>query len=166
LASHPNYLGTPEVVSALVCDIINDAIKRHARAVAPSDYYAVQKRVLAAFTTDDTYPKIPGWHTERGLGKAIVEFFNMDPVWFAGDSYAGLVDEGIAAVAVHVHEMLTAFAKSTTAQSKTEFRRQLGDASRAAADCSLGKTAKIRCQNQKQDDTGVSRSVWDEGESG
>lgn len=128
LASQPNYLGSPEVVHQLLQQLLSVTIEYHADRVPYAEYDKSVDAVALAFSKDDSgYTKMPGWHTEQGLGKLVIVCFNLDPQYFEGDNLGYILQEGFAFVGTKIRELLKGYQADPKAQWDPDALRQLND---------------------------------------
>lgn len=125
LAATPKDLGSPVVISAIVCEIIE-----HSRA----DFYGeTTKEPINLFignlcdniTCGYGYKKIQDWHNCDGLGSALVKYFNIRPeelftrrmrmYWFLA----------LWAIVYKTKELLTAFKADPIAKWEEQFQPQI-----------------------------------------
>lgn len=117
LASQPNYLGSPQVVSELVSRLLDVVINKRRGGASYQDQVNVIGEITNALTGDDSgYTRIPGWHTAEGLGQAIVRYFKMDPDYYSGETFPCLVYEGMHAVVLQIDKLLDGFQKDPKAE--------------------------------------------------
>lgn len=106
LASQPNYLGNIQVV----LDLVQQFLQVHANAWAGDASYSDKLKAnqyLTRVMTEDGlgYTRMPGWHIEAGLGRALVRYFELDNAYCEGENLAFLVSEGLVAVSLAVHSL-------------------------------------------------------------
>lgn len=99
LAAQPNYLGNPQVLSALFEPYFQLLIASWQGAASYADKLALNQKITRALCEDGTgYRRLPGWHNDTGLGRNIIQFLGLDPDYCAGESLSMIVSEGLAAV--------------------------------------------------------------------
>lgn len=103
LASQPNYLGNPETVA----DLVEAYFKAHVPGATGTSDWSTRQAALGHLTRvmceDGTgYTRMPGWHTETGLGQNLIAAFNLDRDYCAGESLAFIVSEALAALSMAI----------------------------------------------------------------
>lgn len=113
LAMQPKYLGSPEVVSALVKEVFDVAIRAIAEEATEDDFVEAVGKVIAAFTDDDAgYTRMPGWHSAEQMGGYVKKYLiGRDQ----GDCLAEILGHGMTALIAKLQEMLGGFLKDPAA---------------------------------------------------
>jgi ADP-ribose pyrophosphatase YjhB (NUDIX family) len=110
LASKPNYLGSPEVVSSLLGEVFDVAVQAIKDEATPEDLQTVAAKVIAAFTDDAAgYTRMPGWHSAEQLGTYVKKYLVGAQDISSGETLATIFDAGLGAVLAKLDEMLIAF---------------------------------------------------------
>lgn len=113
LAMQPKYLGSPEVVTALVKEVFDVAIRAIADEATEDDFVEAVGKVIAAFTDDDAgYTRMPGWHSAEQMGNYVKKYLTGSD---QGESLAEIVGNGMAALLGKLLEMLGDFLKDSAA---------------------------------------------------
>lgn len=114
LATQPNYLGSPEVVTALVKELFDVAVRALADEATQDDIAGTVAKVIAAFTDDDAgYTRMPGWHSAEQMGGYIKKYLSGTD---DGKSLAQILGNGMTAVISKLQEMLGGFVKDPGAE--------------------------------------------------
>jgi hypothetical protein len=139
LASKPNYLGNPEVVSKAVGEYISAVINELAKRISYGECDKQNTKVSRIFSGEDPiFTLIPGWHTADMLGKTIVRYFGMDAAYFEGECLIGIVSEGLAAVSLKIRELLDAFQADNAAEWERDAVPQLAELHRFVTSVMMG----------------------------
>lgn len=139
LASKPNYLGAPEVVSKAVGEYISAVINMLAKRISYGECDKQNTKVSRIFSGEDPdFTIMPGWHTADMLGKTIVRYFDMDAAYFEGECLIGIVSEGLAAVSLKIREFLDAFQGDNAAEWERDAVPQLTELHRFLASVMMG----------------------------
>lgn len=110
LASKPNYLGSPEVVSALLGEVFEVAVRVIKGEATPEDQQSVAAKVIAAFTDDEAgYTRMPGWHSAEQLGTYVKKYLVGVQGVSGGETLAAILEAGFGALLAKLDEMLIAF---------------------------------------------------------
>ena len=113
LAMQPKYLGSPEVVTALVKEVFDVAIRAIADEATEDDFVEAVGKVIAAFTDDDAgYTRMPGWHSADQMGSYVKKYLiGADQ----GECLAEILGHGMTALIAKLQEMLGGFLKDPAA---------------------------------------------------
>ncbi len=113
LAMQPKYLGSPEVVTALVKEVFDVAIRAIAEEETEDDFVEAVGKVIAAFTDEDAgYTRMPGWHSAEQMGGYIKKYFiGADQ----GECLAEILGNGMTSLIAKLQEMLSGFLKDPAA---------------------------------------------------
>ena len=113
LALQPKYLGSPAVLSALVKEVIDVAIRAVADEATEDDFDLAVRKVISAFTDDDAgYTRMPGWHNAEHVGSYVKKYLIGDD---HGEDLAEILSEGMFALIAKLQEMLFSFLKDPAA---------------------------------------------------
>lgn len=114
LATQPNYLGSPGVVSALVQEVFDVAVRVLADEATQDDIAGTVAELITAFTDDDAgYTRMPGWHSAEQMGGCIKKYLSGTD---DGESLAEILGNGMTAVISKLQEMLGGFVKDPGAE--------------------------------------------------
>ncbi|MFN4014221.1 MAG: NUDIX domain-containing protein [Reyranella sp.] len=112
VATQPNYLGSPDVVSSLIQRVIVAIVDRS------KNMYDTFDDVCRAFCEDGTgYTRMPGWHTRTALGEALIRFFDLDPNDCKDETLHYVIREAFANLLIHILHIR----KALEADSKAEW---------------------------------------------
>lgn len=113
LAMQPKYLGSPEVVTALVKEVFDVAIRAIAEEATEDDFVEAVGKVIAAFTDEDAgYTRMPGWHSAEQMGGYIKKYLiGADQ----GECLAEILGNGMTSLIAKLQEMLSGFLKDPAA---------------------------------------------------
>ena len=113
----PNYLGAPATVGRLIGDLLDTLVAnwlwvRYGQEGPGSSDQAVkqalQQRVMIFSGLDPEYTVIGTWHSAEELGAAVVQCFELDAAYCAGESLPFILQEGLAALALACKALLQA----------------------------------------------------------
>jgi 8-oxo-dGTP pyrophosphatase MutT (NUDIX family) len=100
VATQPNYLGSPDVVSSLIQRVIVAILDRS------KNMYDTFDDVCRAFCEDGTeYTRMPRWHTREALGEALIRFFNLDANDCKDETLHYVVREAFCSLSIHFWHM-------------------------------------------------------------
>lgn len=113
LAIQPKYLGSPEVVTTLVKEVFDVAIRAIADEATEDDFVEAVGKVIAAFTDDDAgYTRMPGWHSAEQMGSYVKKYLiGADQ----GECLAEILGNGMTALIAKLQEILGGFLKDPAA---------------------------------------------------
>lgn len=113
LAMQPKYLGSPEVVTALVKEVFDVAIRAIADEATEDDFVEAVGKVIAAFTDEDAgYTRMPGWHSAEQMGSYVKKYLiGADQ----GECLAEILGNGMTALIAKLQEILGGFLKDPAA---------------------------------------------------
>lgn len=141
-ATQPGYLGSPQVVGDLLQELFIAIIEQRKGTVEKGTSLAVLKKLSVIFSEDtEGYIRMPGWHSEQQLGKALVRFCNLDEGYCEGENLCCLVVEGLAALKLKIGELLSDFEKDDDAQWERDALPQLNELHRFATAVLLGSNS-------------------------
>lgn len=113
LAMQPKYLGSPEVVTALVKEVFDVAIRAIAEEATEDDFVEAVGKVISAFTDEDAgYTRMPGWHTAEQMGAYVKKYLIGSD---QGECLAEILGHGMTALIAKLQEMLGGFLKDPAA---------------------------------------------------
>jgi len=113
LAMQPKYLGSPEVVTSLVKEVFDVAIRAIAEEATEDDFVEAVAKVISAFTDDDAgYTRMPGWHTAEQMGAYVKKYLISSD---QGECLAEILGHGMTALIAKLQEMLGGFLKDPAA---------------------------------------------------
>lgn len=113
LAMQPKYLGSPEVVTALVQEIFDTAIRALADEAIERNFDEAVEKVITAFTDDNAgYTRMPGWHSAEQMGAHIKKYLIGSD---QGEHLAEIIGNGMAALIPKLQEMLGGFLADSAA---------------------------------------------------
>lgn len=128
LAAKPGYLGSPKVVSDLVLELLTTRVDEVRGEIPVGSYYQAVQRITRIFTEDvEGYTRMPGWHTEDHLGKALVQYLDLDEAYCRGENLAMLMSEGLMALSLKFDAMLEDFTTDPKAEWERDALPQLND---------------------------------------
>ena len=128
LASKPNYLGSPEVVSGLVSEIFCTVIRVVNHEATAGDLQAVVSSVIAAFTDEEAgYTRMPDWHTAEQVGSYVKKYLLALPSFVEIGTLAMILSGGFGAVISKLNEMLLAFREDPKATWQDHVFPQLNE---------------------------------------
>ena len=111
LATHPNYLGSPAVVSTIVRQIIDLSYKHFKGRIDFSTVWEdIHIEVLSLTFDDDLfgYTLDPTWHHPDGIGRALLKHFQLRPEDELADKMGYLWTEGLMALFLKTRDLLIA----------------------------------------------------------
>ena len=111
LASKPNYLGSQDVVSSLVSELFEVAVRAIKEEATIDELRAVKSKVIMAFTDDEVgYTRMPGWHNTTQLGLYVTKYLVGAHDASADDgTLETILDAGLTALLSKLKEMIVAF---------------------------------------------------------
>jgi len=117
-AGGPNYLGSTEVVGREVASFLNTLVQHWLRVnqsttgVSDPELLQANARLARIFAGEDPdYTVIGPWNSVEQLGVVVVEAFDLDKDYCAGENLVFILSEGLAAVARTTTAWLRAMAK-------------------------------------------------------
>lgn len=116
LASQPNYLGSPTVVSELLQPVIEAAV---AYVKGETNFNATWDMLWTLsqdVTSGDKYVRLPDWHTAHSLGNALVKGFGVRPEEMFADDLDYYVSEALIALFLKARDLLRGFGADPNAQ--------------------------------------------------
>ncbi len=113
LAMQPKYLGSPDVVTALVKEVFDVAVRALAEEATEDDFVEAVGKVISAFTDDDAgYTRMPGWHSAEQMGGYVKKYLIGSN---QGNSLVEILGLGMTALIAKLREMLGGFLKDPAA---------------------------------------------------
>ncbi len=126
LAAQPDYLGSPQVVSALIGELFDTAVQVIRGEATVQALQAAASKVLAAFTRDDAgYTRMPGWHSAQQLGVHVAKYLLTPPEVGEDDTLETLLAQGLSGLLSKLREMLAAFLRDENANWEADALVQL-----------------------------------------
>lgn len=123
LAMLPQYLGSPDVVSALIKKVVDVCVLMVNEEANEDELMQAVGEVIAAFTDDAArYTRMPGWHNAEQMGAAVKKYL------IGQDREASLTDilgHGMTAFISKLQEMLGDFIKDPAANWEEHALAQL-----------------------------------------
>ncbi len=98
IATQPNYLGSPEVVSGLIQQVMEAAVSYSRRETNFNAVWDLIWNMSQEISTGTEYVRMAGWHTPQALGQALItkfgvraeEGFNNDLDYFVSEALMAL----------------------------------------------------------------------------
>lgn len=116
-ATQPNYLGSPDVVSALMLRAMAAVVDKRRQEITYEDGNRIHREVCLAFCDDGAgYSRIPGWHTREALGAKLVHVFDLDAGYSEGEDFHFVVTESLAKLSIHINALIKDFRADKNAQ--------------------------------------------------
>lgn len=144
LAMQPKYLGSPEVVSALVKEVFDVAIRAIAEEATENDFVEAVGKVIAAFTDDDAgYTRMPGWHSAEQMGGYVKKYLIGSD---QGECLAEILGHGMTALIVKLQEILGGFLKDPAANWEEHALVQLNALHHYVVTVLLGTNTVVSCE--------------------
>lgn len=138
-STQPGYLGSPQVVGDLLQELFIAIVEQRKGTVERGAALAVIKKLSVIFSEDtEGYIRMPGWHSEQQLGKALVHGCNLNEDYCEGENLCCLVAEGLAALQLKIGELLRGFEADDNAQWERDALPQLNELHRFATAVMLG----------------------------
>lgn len=107
LAAQPNYLGNPEVVNAVLKPLFTCCLQAHGKTGQYQNKLEHNHRITQIMCEDGHgYTRMPGWHTENGLGASLVKNFALNADYCAGENLSFIVSEAIAALTMAIDTII------------------------------------------------------------
>lgn len=125
LASQPNYLGSPVVVSGIVQQIIDAAVGYFN---GKGDFNGVWDMIWTLsneIATGDGYTRIPEWHVPDQIGKALVRYLNVLHIDLFKDDLEYFLSEALMAVFFKTRDLLVGFASDLSEDREARLGMQL-----------------------------------------
>lgn len=138
LATQPNYLGSPDVVSSLIEKVIQISV---AYTNGDTNFNAVWNLIWElsqSIAESDEYVRMPAWHTSDALGGALVKFMGVNAEALFADNLDYFVSEALAALFLQVRDLLRGFLKDPKAQWNPDALKQLNQLHQWAVQVFLG----------------------------
>ncbi|PNF87026.1 hypothetical protein CXK93_04920 [Stutzerimonas decontaminans] len=141
-STQPGYLGSPQVVGELLQELFIAVVEQREGTVVRGAPLAVIKKLSVIFSEDtEGYIRMPGWHSEQQLGKALVHCCNLDEDYCEGENLCCLVAEGLVALQLKIGELLSGFETDDNAQWERDALPQLNELHRFATAVMLGSNS-------------------------
>lgn len=113
LAMQPQYLGSPDVVAALVKKVVDVCILMINEEANEHELMQAVGEVISAFTDDAAgYTRMPGWHSAEQMGVYVKKYLICHD---QGASLADILGHGMTAFIAKLQEMLGDFIKDPAA---------------------------------------------------
>lgn len=125
LASQPNYLGSPSVVSSLMQQVLEAAVAYFKGETNFNAVWDLISNMGQEIATGEKYVRLPGWHTPQGLGKALVRLMGVRPDQHSADNLGYFVSEALMALFLKAHDMLGDIADDPHARWNPDALEQL-----------------------------------------
>jgi ADP-ribose pyrophosphatase YjhB (NUDIX family) len=117
VAVEPNYLGSPDVIKAVLSPYFVALIgvwRSHFDKTPPVVTFNDKDKALFTLQNilsgnDPAYVTMP-WHSVEQLGQAAIKYLNLNAEYCAGESLYFIIDEGLASVALKVNKILQTYA--------------------------------------------------------
>lgn len=114
LAMQPQYLGSPDVVAALVKKVVDVCILMVNEEANEHELMQAVGEVISAFTDDAAgYTRMPGWHSAEQMGAYVKKYLMCHD---QGASLADILGHGMTAFIAKLQEMLGDFIKDPAAK--------------------------------------------------
>lgn len=124
-AAQPNYLGSPEVVSGVIHQVMEAAV---GYVKGDTNFNAVWDmiwNIAQEIAEGEEYIRLPGWHTPDGLGKALVKFMGVPPEEIFAADFDYFLSEALMALFLKARDLLLSFAEDPVAQWNPHALEQL-----------------------------------------
>ncbi len=72
--------------------------------------------VSEAFSTDDDYTRMPGWHTPQSLGKVLMTYFGVQPEELFAENLHYFVCEALVTMFLKTRDLLVGYAADPVAE--------------------------------------------------
>lgn len=113
LAMQPKYLGSPEVVTALVKEVFDVAIRTLAEEAIEDDFVEAVGKLISAYSDDDAgYTRMPDWHSAEQMGSYVKKYLIGSD---KGECLSEIIGHGMTALIAKLQEMLRGFLKDPAA---------------------------------------------------
>lgn len=131
-AMKPNYLGSPQVVRALLLPLVDAIIGLWRNRTDPSapafsiaDEQAAASRLVSAFSGQDpAYTTMP-WHSVEQLGQNLISVMGLDTDYCAGESLEFILFEAVAAFSLKANALLREYVYSDDANWQQDVEPKL-----------------------------------------
>lgn len=121
LAMQLNYLGSSTVVAEVLQPFFELYVQNAGQSVNWNKKQEENKRICNIMSEDGHgYTRMPGWHTESGLGASLIKAFNLDADYCAGENLHFLVSEALAALGLALGELLEKLVANLPGESGTK----------------------------------------------
>ncbi|KRB85097.1 NUDIX hydrolase [Noviherbaspirillum sp. Root189] len=126
VATKPNYLGSPEVVSGLIKEIFDVVVRTLAKEADGKDFDAATAKIVSAFTNESSgYTCLPGWTSAQQMGSAIKKYMASMVLFDGDESLAEILTVGISVLTSKLQEILFDFFKDPMANWEKDALPQL-----------------------------------------
>lgn len=123
LAMEPKYLGSPEVVTALVKEFFDALIRVVTGKATEADFVKVAIKFVAAFSDDDAgYTRMPGWHSAEQMGSHVKKYLSVSN---EGEDLEEILGYGMNALISKITEIFEGFSKDPGAKWEAHAMVQL-----------------------------------------
>lgn len=141
LAMQPKYLGSPAVVTALVKEMFDVAIRAIADEATEEDFADAVRKVVSAFTHDAAgYTRMPDWHSAEQMGRYVKKYLIGSD---EGESLDEIIGNGMRALLGKLLEMLHDFLKDPAANWEEHALIQLDALSQFVVTVLLGTNTVV-----------------------
>ncbi len=138
LALQPNYLGSPDVVSKIIAEVIRITVAYYQKEGSFNDVWGVVWDNSQAISVGDEYTRMPGWHTPDALGQQLLKAFEFRYEEILADDLGYFLSEAMIALSLKVLEMLRDYADDPVAEWDAHFLVQSGELHAWATSVFLG----------------------------
>lgn len=125
LATQPNYLGSPAVVSAIVLEIIELSRAYYKGETNFNAVWDVVWTMGENLNSGEGYTLMPGWHNPDGIGSALLRYFQLRPEDNLADDMTYFWTEALMALFFKTRELLVAYAADPIALWEEQFQPQI-----------------------------------------
>lgn len=126
VATKPNYLGSPEVVSALIKEIFDVVVRALAKEADGKDFDAATEKIVRAFMEESSgYTRLPGWNSAEQMGATIKKYLASAELFDGDESLAEILTVGISVLTSKLQEILFGFLNDPVANWEKDALPQL-----------------------------------------
>jgi ADP-ribose pyrophosphatase YjhB (NUDIX family) len=123
LAMKPKYLGSPEVVTALVKEFFDASIRVLTGKSTEADFLEAATKFVKAFSDDDAgYTRMPGWHSAEQMGSYVKKYLGVSN---EEEDLEDILGYGVHALISKITEILEGFSKAPGADEEAHAMVQL-----------------------------------------
>jgi 8-oxo-dGTP pyrophosphatase MutT (NUDIX family) len=109
-AMQPKYLGSPEVVRALITPFFETCVTGFMGKDSVHELPGQVEVISAALSTgEDGYTLMPGWHTKQGLGNALIGVLGLEIQPTSDAPLEQVVGQSLHKLTAKIGELLSAF---------------------------------------------------------
>ena len=137
-AAQPNYLGSPEVVSSIIQQVMEAAVGYFKGDTNFNAVWDLIWNIGQEIAEGEVYVLLPGWHTPDGLGKALVKFMGVRPEEMFAADLDYFLSEALMALFLKARDLLRSFAEDPVAQWNPHALEQLNQLHQWAVQVFLG----------------------------